>query len=349
MNYKQFVFAREFRGYTQTEFSKSIDGLSQSNLSKFEKGFDVLSDKTIDKMIEKLEFPRNFFNKKIFNTIEISHYRKKTTLTLKKVQKFELACQVIGGIIDDMSLTIDWIPFNFNTLNIEEGFSPIVCAKNVRKKLKIDSDQPIKDIFNLFESNGIIIYEIETDEKIDGVSFITKKGFPVIVINKNFSNDRKRFTLAHELGHIIMHYSFPIPTYRETELEKEANAFASEFLMPSNEIKNQLKNLKLSDLSFLKNYWLTSMRSIIYKSFELKCISKDKYTYFNIEFSRLGYNKIEPISVYIDEAKVFENAYYLFKNDLEYSLDDFKNYFNLPEEILNNIFSFKRSKLKVFR
>lgn len=349
MNYKQFVFAREFRGYTQTEFSKSIEGLSQSNLSKFEKGFDVLSDKTIDKMIEKLKFPRKFFSKKIFNTLEISHYRKKTTLTKKKVQEFELMCQIIGSVIDEMEQSLDWIDFNFSLLNFEEGYTPEIIANTARRHLGLDKDQPVKDIFNLLESNGIIIYEIEADEKIDGVSFLSKKGYPIIIINKNFSNDRKRFTLAHELGHILMHYSFTIPKYRESEVEKEANRFASEFLMPKDAIINQLYNLKLSELGQLKSYWLTSMRSIIYKAFELNCITKERYTYFNIEFSRLGYNKKEPISVFIDNAEVFKNGYFLFKNELNYSIEDLQDYFNLPEEILKEVFTFEKSKLKVIR
>lgn len=348
MNYKQFVFAREFRGYSQTEFAKSIDGLSQSNLSKFEKGFDVLSNKIIDKMIEKLDFPRQFFDKKIYNTIEISHYRKKTTLAKRKVQEFELMCQIIGNIIDEMDQTLDWIDFKFTPLNYEEGYTPEISANEARKRLGLDRDEAVKEIFRLFESNGIIIYEIDADEKIDGVSFLTKKGYPVIIINKNFSNDRKRFTLAHELGHILMHYSFPIPSYRESEVEKEANRFASEFLMPKEAIRNQLYNLKLSDLGQLKTYWLTSMRSMIYKAYELGCIDQNRYKFFNIEFSRLGYNKKEPIDVSIDRPTAFKNAYYLFKNELNYSKDDFSKYLNLPIDIIEKVFDYDSGiKLKL--
>jgi Zn-dependent peptidase ImmA (M78 family) len=79
---------------------------------------------------------------------------------------------------------------------------------------------------------------LDEDEKFDGVSFITEKGFAVIVINKNFPNDRKRFTLAHELVHLLLHNesNSPISTFRDKE--KEANDFATEFLMREDSNKN---------------------------------------------------------------------------------------------------------------
>ncbi len=82
---------------------------------------------------------------------------------------------------------------------------------------------------------------------------MTDGGYYVIIINKNFSNDHKRFTLAHELGHLIMHTSneFLISEYRDKE--DEANRFASEFLMPSDAISNSLRGLKLQYLVELKD------------------------------------------------------------------------------------------------
>ena len=118
--------------------------------------------------------------------------------------------------------------------------------------------------------------------------------------------------------------------------------------MPKEAIRNQLYNLKLSELGQLKTYWLTSMRSMIYKAYELGCIDQNRYKFFNIEFSRLGYNKKEPIDVSIDSPTAFKNAYYLFKNELNYSKDDFSKYFNLPIDILDKVFDYDSGrKLKL--
>lgn len=340
MNYKQLTFAREFRGYSQSELAASISGLSQSNLSKFEKGFGTISEDLQNKIIEFLHFPVAFFDKKICTTIENANYRKKATVSKGVVQKFENKCKLVGYIIDQFSNTIDWPEFKLAPLNVEEGYSPEYVASYNRKMLGISKGEPVANIFTLLESAGIIIYEIDENEKFDAVSFITDNGYPVIIINKNFSNDRKRFTLAHELGHILIHNenNYPISSFREKE--KEANNFASEFLMPENEIRNSLRKLKMGDLAGLKRFWLTSMSSLIRRAKDLECIDSNRYTFFNIEMSRSGYSKKEPVEVYIDKPTCFKNGYSLFKEELSYSSDDFVEFISLPKDILNEIFSF---------
>ena len=57
INYKQIIFAREYRGYSQTELASKIVGLSQSNLSKYEKGIGPLSTDVLNRIIDFLGFP----------------------------------------------------------------------------------------------------------------------------------------------------------------------------------------------------------------------------------------------------------------------------------------------------
>lgn len=52
INYKQLIFAREYRGYSQTELASKIIGLSQSNLSKYEKGVGTLSADVLNRIID---------------------------------------------------------------------------------------------------------------------------------------------------------------------------------------------------------------------------------------------------------------------------------------------------------
>lgn len=353
MNHRQLTFAREIRGLSQTDLSNSISGLSQSNLSKFEKGLSVLSEEIQLKIIEFLDFPITFFERKISTDLDHGNYRKKASVTKSDVLKFENKCKILGYIIDEMSQSLQWPEFNFEPLNVENGYSPEYIANYNRKVLKLRKDEPIVNICSVLESNGIIIYEMDTHDKFDGISFFSEQGYPIIVINKGFSNDRKRFTIAHELGHILLHNesNFPISEFRDEKTkEKEANAFASEFLMPSSEIKNSLRGITLSEVAHLKSYWLTSMSSIIRRAKDLKCISEDRYKYFMIEMSRNGFNKNEPVSVTIDKPQCFKNGYFIFKNELSYDDDDFMDAMNLPKDILNEIFYFdKPVKLQVFK
>jgi transcriptional regulator with XRE-family HTH domain len=77
----QLIFAREYRGISQTELAAKISGLSQSNLSKYEKGIGFVSRDILLKVFEFLNFPENFFNKNINNLSDTAHFRKRTTIT----------------------------------------------------------------------------------------------------------------------------------------------------------------------------------------------------------------------------------------------------------------------------
>jgi Zn-dependent peptidase ImmA (M78 family)/DNA-binding XRE family transcriptional regulator len=347
INYRQLIFAREYRKYSQTDLASQINGLSQSNLSKFEKGVSTLSDEMIEKIMNFLDFPKEFFEKRISNKVEIAHYRKRASLNKTVRTDIEYSNKLIGYIVDQMTDSIEWPDFSLTPLNIEEGYTPENTAKYMRNQLDISPDQPVRMICQALESKGVIIVELNITDKFDGVSFVTDGGYPVIVINKLFSNDRKRFTIAHELGHLIMHISgnFPIPDYRD--LEDEANRFASEFLMPEEFIRPSLMNLKLSYLSELKRYWLTSMASIIRRAITLKCIDSEKYKYMNIELSRKGYKKDEPGEVFIDEPRLFTAAYLLHRNELEYTDEELATAFGLPLDVVHRFCSPARPNTKL--
>ena len=144
-----------------------------------------------------------------------------------------------------------------------------------------------------------------------------------------------------------MHTSneFLISEYRDKE--DEANKFASEFLMPSDAISNSLRGLKLQYLVELKRYWLTSMASIVRRAKDLKCITNEKYKYFSIELSRRGYRKSEPVSVYIDMPNMYNEAYKLHKNELEYSNEEMATAFSLPIDVLTRFCCPTKTNLKL--
>lgn len=77
VNHNQLTLAREYRGWTQTKLSEAVQGLSQSNLSKFEKGLGGLSDEILEKIFNVLQFPKGFFERKISVELETANYRKK--------------------------------------------------------------------------------------------------------------------------------------------------------------------------------------------------------------------------------------------------------------------------------
>lgn len=69
-----------------------------------------------------------------------------------------------------------------------------------------------------------------------------------IFIPNHTTHERDRFTIAHELGHYILHYlpnvgpqtdsPFRIDRYGNSAIEREANLFASAFLMPERQFRD---------------------------------------------------------------------------------------------------------------
>lgn len=343
INHSQLTFAREYRGYSQTDLSSMIEGLSQPNLSKFEKGFETLSNELIEKIMYRLDFPVEFLSKNISNESNTAHYRKRTTISKKDRTEIEQNYKLIGYLVDEMAESLEWPQFVFPTIDLEDGYTPSDVAQHTRRFLKLKPNEPVIEICNSLEINGIIIVETETHEKFDGVSLISDFGYPIIVINRNISNDRKRFTIAHELGHLLMHSANNplIPSHRKDEIENEANEFASEFLMPESGIKKSLYGLGLRDLGELKRYWRTSMASIARRAYDLGCINKSTYVYFNIELSRLNKNgskKNEGVEVSIDSPVLFKKGYSLHVDELNYSDSELAEGFKLPKDIIIRYF-----------
>ncbi len=113
---------------------------------------------------------------------------------------------------------------------------------------------------------------------------------------------RRNFDLAHELGHLLLHYKVEFTmqdksSYRQ--LEDEANNFASSFLLPEKSFRNDcLEIVKVSNPDAyidLKQKWQVSLQAIAIRAFKLNIIDYQKYRYFFISINKKGYKIIEPL------------------------------------------------------
>lgn len=121
---RQLTFAREYRGYTQKELSSRIVGLSQSNLSKFEKGIGSLSDEVLKRIIEYLGFPEGFYALSIYNNVENAHYRRKAGMSKRTKDDIDKSNKLIGYIVDQMAESIEFPTFTLKTIDLEDDYSP---------------------------------------------------------------------------------------------------------------------------------------------------------------------------------------------------------------------------------
>ena len=161
-------------------------------------------------------------------------------------------------------------------------------------------------------------------------------------INSAIPGDRYRLTLAHELGHAIMH-RFP-----EGDIEGQANAFAREFMMPAAEIRSELASLTIQRLAQLKQRWKVAMAALAYQAHALGCISDTKYSSVFAVFNRLGYRKAEPIEIPVEKPTLVPQLIDLHRTAFGYTDVELSQVFMTDSPDFFDVFGAKfRAPLKI--
>ncbi|WKN42119.1 ImmA/IrrE family metallo-endopeptidase [Tunicatimonas pelagia] len=346
INPHMITLGRESRGMSQSVLAKKI-GVSQGKLSKAEKGEQSLPDSAFKKLTRVLAYPDSFFFTKT-PTAPVSHYyyRKKVTIPQKTIAQIEAIAKIFRQNIDSLAEAVELPETTLISFNPDEE-TPEEIARKTRYFFKIPRG-PVPNLVNLLENKGILV--VKTDlftEKIDGLSTISDKGIHIIFLNERMSHDRQRFSLSHELGHMLMH--FDIPNISE-DVEDEANRFASEFLMPRDEIINSLRSLNFPKLGELKRYWKVSMRALVQRAKQLGTINSNEYRNLQIGFSKRGMTKSEAIQLPEEKAFILDEVVKLHLNELDYSVEELANILGLNTDEFKSRFTYsQRPKLKIAR
>lgn len=348
LNQTMIVLAREYRGLSQNELASKIS-ISPGQLCKIEKGLAYPPDNVIEEISDVLNLPTSFFYRKGEIVNHTLHYRKKVKVSPKILSFAEAEMNLhrlnVQELLDSVEINSDPLP-NFD---LNEFDSPSTVAKQLRQLWKV-AKGPIHKLFHLIERNGVII--IHTDlgsNEISGRSMFTEDKKPIIFINKNHVVDRQRFTLAHELGHLIMHINQVIPDSRD--IEKEANEFASEFLLPLDELRAFVFGyLNIEQLAELKRYWKVSMQAILYKAKEGGLITPTNFKSMMIEFSKQKIRINEPkiLEPEPEYPQLLNGLIKMHLNELQLTLEELSQIVKLnTNEFTSKYLEINKFKLKL--
>lgn len=164
--------------------------------------------------------------------------------------------------------------------------SPIEVATKVRAALNIGPDDTIRDICGLLEERaGVKVLSMpRNSDAFFGLSVASKRFGHAIVVNtwERISVERWIFTAAHELGHLVMHdeeYQENSGQKKENaKAEKEANVFASHFLMPAAMLErewNHTRGMNLVErVLHIKRIFKVSYQTVLYRLSEILPIGK---------------------------------------------------------------------------
>lgn len=165
--------------------------------------------------------------------------------------------------------------------------------------MKLGEDA-ISNITFLLEENGIKVVHLDAEVEFDGLSGFINKTTPFIIVNKNATAERQRFTALYELGYLLLNFAQEL---QDKEREKLCNVFVNEMLIPTSEFIRLIgisrKDISLQELIFIQMQFGISIDTLMHKAKEVGiiteqrykgyCIKKKNSTYFSEQIKKTRY------------------------------------------------------------
>ncbi|SFB15921.1 Zn-dependent peptidase ImmA, M78 family [Poseidonocella pacifica] len=334
--------ARHLRGFTQTKSAEKL-GVAQAVYSRMENDIVEFDDKLISKAATVFEVPVDFFD--ITDTVygpPVSVHtmlRGNSQVTARDVEMITAELNIrlfhLRRFLENVELNRT---LELPRLDVEMFDSPSAIADMVRLHWQMP-EGPISNLTRVLERAGIIVgYSDFHGAGVSGVTFAAPGQPPLILLNPNHPADRVRFTLAHELGHLVMH-RFPTP-----EMESEANEFASVFLFPRKALQEAFRGrkLSLSLLAALKPEWKMSMQGILYAAQRENIVTKNQAKYLWTQISSRGWKTREPASLDFehDPASVLPTIIKTQIEDLGFAKSDLVKLSGIHEKEFDRLYPF---------
>jgi Zn-dependent peptidase ImmA (M78 family)/transcriptional regulator with XRE-family HTH domain len=335
-NREMLVLARESRMLTQSELATAA-ATTQGRVSKVESGLLAPTDDFLTAVARVLRVPVSFFYRQsVVRGLPESYHRKRMSMGVTVLKQIHADVNIRIFQLERLLSAADFdAKFSVPALDLEDyGGSPEAVARAVRSFWQMPSG-PVRNLARALENAGAVLVPMRfSTREIDGISLRPVGLPPLIFYNDSAPGDRTRFTLAHELGHLVMH--FHQPPY--PAMEEEANAFAAEFLMPERDIAPYFLQPKVSrhSLAALKPLWKVAVGALLRRAYQLKAIDYNRYTRLWQEMSRLGYRTREPaeLDFPVEEPTVISDLLKLHLQHFGYTLEELAAALDaLPEEL----------------
>ena len=334
-NPEMLGLARESRELTQKALA-DLSGVDQGNISKYERGILDISDPAGEKLARALHYPVHFFHQ-VDEVRGIGsgcfYHRKRQTMPVTELRVIQAKANILRMQAAKLLQRVEIEHDNrIARLDINDGETAEGIARLVRATWELPLG-PIKNLVGAFERAGGIVYRCSFGtKKLDAISQWCRNMPPLIFVNSEVPGDRLRWSMAHELGHVIMHR---IPSENS---EREADQFASEFLLPAREIIADLNYFNLQRAATLKVYWRVSMAALIMRAHSLEKITDSQKTSLFKQLSAANYRTKEPDTVPIEKPTLLTDIIDTYINKMDYSVGDLAHLLALEEDEFRYIY-----------
>lgn len=362
---------RELNGLSRKELADKLN-LSEQAIWQYENQYTMPKFETVNELKKIFHVKAHFFYNEPFidtlSNIENIAYRasdrevrKKTKMEatyinfisyfLKKFEsKINLPLSILPKLRDE-SIQL----YHHSSGNNDRLLQLEIIAENARKTLDIHSND---ELLYKLELAGVYILEKSMGIEIDAYSTWTSHEKPFIILgNQKKSAVRRNFDLAHELGHLLLHYKMDLDSLSKEEhrlIEKEANDFASFFLLPREEFLEDFKMItkKSNPESYLelKMKYMVSIAALEFRAYKMGLLTFEENRYFYATLNRKKYKTKEPLDEdipIIRPGKIRSLFDFVLTNHL-FSLSELLNDYSIDRAFLEILFHLEDRSLNKY-
>ncbi len=310
-NPNRLGLARRRRGLTKRKLAELI-GADVRAVTAYESGEYKPERERLLALADQLHFPVQFFVGSDVEEVtpDVVSFRSMSKMTAGQ-RDAALGAGAVALMLNE------WIEERFELPaaqlpDLSHESSPAVAAAALRRIWGL-GELPIKNMVHLLEARGVRVFSLSLDTAHVDAYSMWHASTPFVFLNTMKSCERSRFDAAHELGHLILHrHAGP----KVKDAERQANEFASAFLMPEGSVlANAPVMATVDQLIAHKVFWTVSVAALAYRLKDLKLVNEWHYRSLCIEIAQRGYQKSEPNSAPRETSQVFQKVFAALRAD----------------------------------
>ena len=293
--------ARELRGWTQTALAQQV-AVHPSAIAQLETGRIQPSLPVLDAISRVTGFPPTFFTRPSGPPLPLGslRFRARAAMTARQRRQAWGYAQTLYELMASMAVQTEYPTPRLPRLDGD----PVAAAAVTREALGLAPDRPIGPLLRTLERSGVWVLAIPVPlPRRDACSAWAggDGATPVLVVAATPAGDRRRFSVAHELGHLVLHQ---IPEGPPHVLERQADAFAEAFLLPAAALREALvPPITLTTLADLKARWGVSLQALIRRALTLECVTPSQYRSLSAQLGVRGWRTREPVAVPVERPR----------------------------------------------
>jgi Zn-dependent peptidase ImmA (M78 family)/transcriptional regulator with XRE-family HTH domain len=300
---ERLKLARKRAGLSLRELAARIgNDVSAQAISKYESGKMFPSSSVLVALSKALDVSLDFLMSNQVVAIDGVEFRKHSgisaadraraeSIVIDEVER-HLALDAVLGLDSDRNELPRYRATVSSLEEVEE------LANALRREWNLGND-PIPSMTALLEDKGIKVIAVDIPKKLSGLTGDVRRSegkpsVPIIVVSTQFTIERRRFTLAHELAHRVIGEA-----KGDLKIEKATDRFAAAFLIPKEHLKSEVAGARdglppYSEIVRLKHFYGVAAAAILMRLKDIRVLSESSVSYAFQTYAR-SWRTAEPL------------------------------------------------------